>query len=76
MDIKATVCQIVEDIVGYEAKPEDNIVSDLNGDSLDLVQICMEVEKEFDLNISDEDYTKWRTVQDVIDYVEQNYHAR
>ena len=71
MDIKTNICRIVEDIVGFEAKPEDNIEKDLGGDSLDLVQICMEVEKEYDLNIPDEDYTKWRTVQDIIDYVEQ-----
>ena len=71
MDIKTNICRIVEDIVGFEAKPEDNIVQDLGGDSLDLVQICMEVEKEYDLNILDEDYTKWQTVQDIIDYVEQ-----
>ena len=71
MDIKTNICRIVEDIVGFEAKPEDNIVQDLCGDSLDLVQICMEVEKEYDLNILDEDYTKWQTVQDIIDYVEK-----
>lgn len=71
MDIKTNICRIVEDIVGFEAKPEDNIVQDLGGDSLDLVQICMEVEKEYDLNILDEDYTKWQTVQDIIDYVEK-----
>ena len=71
MDIKTNICRIVEDIVGFEAKPEDNLVQDLGGDSLDLVQICMEVEKEYDLNIQDEDYTKWQTVQDIIDYVER-----
>ena len=71
MDIKTNICRIVEDIVGFEAKPEDNIEQDLGGDSLDLVQICMEVEKEYDLAILDEDYIKWRTVQDIIDYVEK-----
>ena len=71
MDIKTNICRIVEDIVGFEAKPEDNIVQDLGGDSLDLVQICMEVEREFDIHVPDDDFVKWQTVQDIIDYVEK-----
>lgn len=71
MDIKTTICNIVEDKLGYEATPESNIVQDLGGDSLDLVEICMEVEREFDIHVPDDDFVKWQTVQDIIEYVEK-----
>ena len=71
MDITTTICRIVEDKLYFDAMPTDNLMYDLGGDSLDLVEICMEVEKEYDLHIPDEDYTKWQTVQDIIDYVER-----
>jgi acyl carrier protein len=38
---------------------------DLNCDSLDLVEIAMEIEKEFDVYLPDDEQTKWKTVGDV-----------
>jgi len=49
--------------------PEASFKDDLGADSLDLVELVMELEDEFDLEISDEDAEKINTVQDVLDYI-------
>jgi len=45
------------------------IAKDLGADSLDIVELVMALEDEFDINIPDEDASEIRTVQDVIDYI-------
>lgn len=52
-----------------EVTPNAVITDDLGADSLDLVELMMALEEEFDLEISDEDGEKLRTVQEVIDYI-------
>jgi acyl carrier protein len=47
-----------------------SIVDDLKADSLDVVEIIMGLEEEFDIEIPDEDAEKITTVQQIIDYVE------
>ena len=47
-----------------EIKPEMNIVDDLGADSLDLVEVVMALEEEFDIEISDEDAERIHTVGD------------
>jgi acyl carrier protein len=44
-------------------------LSDLGADSLDMVEIVMKIEEQFDIEINDEDAEKLHNVQDVIDYV-------
>jgi acyl carrier protein len=44
-------------------------VDDLGADSLDLVELIMTMEEEFDIDISDEDAEKLVTVKDAIDYI-------
>lgn len=44
-------------------------VNDLGADSLDLVELIMTMEEEFETEISDEDAEKLVTVKDVIDYI-------
>jgi acyl carrier protein len=52
-----------------EVVPEASFVDDLGADSLDLVELIMSMEEEFDVDISDEDAEKIVTVRDAIDYV-------
>jgi len=49
---------------------ESSFVDDLKADSLDIVELVMALEDEFDIKIPDEDYDKIKTVGDVISYVE------
>ena len=50
--------------------PQAEIVSDLGADSLDRVEIVMALEDEFNIEIPDEDAEKFKTVKNVVDYVE------
>jgi acyl carrier protein len=52
-----------------EVVPEASFVEDLGADSLDLVELIMSMEEEFDVDISDEDAEKIMTVKDAFDYV-------
>jgi acyl carrier protein len=56
-----------------EVKPQASFVEDLGADSLDLVELIMSMEEEFEIDISDEDAEKLVTVQDAIDFV--NAHS-
>ncbi len=55
-----------------EIVPEASFVDDLGADSLDLVELIMALEEEFDMEISDEDAEKIQTVQDAINYIAEN----
>jgi len=52
-----------------EVTEKSYFIEDLGADSLDIVELVMAIEKEFDLEIPDEDADKIATVQDAIDYV-------
>ncbi|MBW6520577.1 MAG: acyl carrier protein [Desulfobulbaceae bacterium] len=49
--------------------PNASFVDDLGADSLDLVELIMAMEEEFDVEIPDEDAEKINTVQNAIDYI-------
>jgi acyl carrier protein len=53
-----------EDVVGTAS-----FIDDLNADSLDIVELVMTIEKEFDIEIPDDEAEKIRTVQDAVDYI-------
>lgn len=50
--------------------PKTNLLEDLNADSLDAVEIIMNIEEEFDMKIPDEDIDQVRTINDIISYIE------
>ncbi len=52
-----------------EVKPEASFIDDLGADSLDIVELVMAIEKEFGIEIPDEDAEKISTVQDAVDYI-------
>lgn len=51
---------------------ETSFINDLGADSLDTVELIMEFEDAFDMNIPDEDAEKIRTVGDAIKYIEEH----
>lgn len=51
--------------------PEATITDDLGADSLDLVDLVMELENEFDTEIPDEDIQNIKTVGDIVAYIEK-----
>ncbi len=53
-----------------QVTPEANFTSDLGADSLDTVELIMELEKEFNISIPDDDAQKIATVGDAIAYIE------
>jgi acyl carrier protein len=72
MSLEQRVKDLVISQLGVEASKVNNdssFIDDLGADSLDTVELVMAFEEEFDLEISDEDAQKMRTVQDVIDYL-------
>ena len=72
--------KVIHIIAERLAKPEDsitessNFVDDLGADSLDLVEIIMEIEEQCGVSIPDGDQEKIKTVRDAIAYVEK--HAK
>ncbi len=51
---------------------ESSFVNDLGADSLDIVELVMELEDEFDVNIPDEDAQKMQTVGDAVKYIKEH----
>ncbi|KAB8200146.1 acyl carrier protein [Aspergillus parasiticus] len=70
--IEAKVKKIITeqlDVNEEALKPEASYVDDLGADSLDIVELVMALEEEFDTEIPDEEAEKLRTVQATIDYI-------
>ena len=71
-DTADRVQKIVVEHLGVEADKvtqEASFIDDLGADSLDIVELVMLIEKDFDIEIPDEDAEKIATVQDAIDYI-------
>lgn len=74
-DISEKVCNIVRnqlDVEKEKVKPEANFINDLGADSLDIVELVMELEEAFSMSIPDEDAEKIRTVGEAIEYIKKN----
>ncbi|ANU19675.1 acyl carrier protein [Planococcus plakortidis] len=68
------VTKVIVDRLGVEeseVKPEASFTDDLGADSLDVVELVMELEDEFDMEISDEDAEGMSTVGDAVTYIEK-----
>jgi acyl carrier protein len=74
-DVEAKVKKIVSEQMGVaieEISRETSFVNDLNADSLDTVELVMELEDEFELSIPDEEAEKIQTVGQAIEHIEQH----
>lgn len=73
MDIMERVKKIIVEQLGIEEDKisiDSSFIDDLGADSLDIVELIMAFEEEFDIEIADEDAEKIKTVGDVIKYLE------
>jgi acyl carrier protein len=71
-EITARLKEIVMDRLDVEEdqiKPEASFVEDLGADSLDIVELIMGIEEEFDIEIPDEDAEKLTNVGEAMDYI-------
>jgi len=73
-DINKKVIEIIVDKLGVDESkvtPNAHFINDLGADSLDQVELIMELEEEFDLEISDEEAETLTDVSKVIDFLEK-----
>lgn len=76
-NIEAKVKSIIADQLGVgedEIKPESSFIEDLGADSLDIVELVMAMEEEFEVEIPDEEAENIKTVGDAINYI--NAHKK
>lgn len=74
-EIQSKVTEIIVEKLGVsaaEVTPEASFTEQLGADSLDTVELIMEFEKEFGLQIPDEDAEKIKTVGEAVEYIESH----
>ena len=72
MGLEDRVTEIIVEQLGVskeEVVPEASFIDDLGADSLDIVELVMAMEEEFDIEIPDEDAEKIQTIADAISYI-------
>lgn len=78
-EIEDKVFQIVAEQMSVdkgELNRNTSFVNDLNADSLDTVELVMELEDEFDLTIPDEEAEKLKTIGEAIDYIKKHLASK
>ena len=60
------------DVNEEELSADTNIATDLGADSLDVVEILMSIEDEFDIEIPDSEIENIRTIGELVEYIETN----
>jgi acyl carrier protein len=78
MSVQERVKKVIVDQLGVDedqVKPEASFVDDLGADSLDVVELVMALEEEFDAEIPDEEAEGLKTVQSVYDYIDSGAKA-
>jgi len=59
------------DVTREQCKLEASFIDDLGADSLDLVELIMEMEEKFGVEIADEELEKIKTIKDVVDFLQK-----
>lgn len=76
-DVSSRIKSIIVDKFGVdesEVTPEANFTQDLGADSLDTVEFIMEIEKEFNIEVPDDEAEKITTVKECIQYIEKRHN--
>ncbi|MCH5489955.1 acyl carrier protein [Pseudomonas syringae] len=73
------VMTVVKELVAHyleaaveDVKPTSDITKDFKNSSLEIVELGMALEEEFNIKIPDEDFEKFKTVQNIVDYISKN----
>ena len=69
------ICELVADKFDADASTmtmDTKIKEDLNADSLDVVELMMDLEENFGITISDEEATQMSTIGDIVKYIEEH----
>ena len=72
-DLKQQIIKVIVEqlqVEPDEVKPKASFIEDLGADSLDIVELVMAMEENFNLEIPDDEAEKIQTVQDAISYIE------
>lgn len=78
MALEDRVAEIIVEQLGVtreEVVPEASFIDDLGADSLDIVELVMAMEEEFDVEIPDEDAEKIQTIGSAIQYLKEKLEA-
>ena len=67
--------EILVEVLGVEKDSvtmDSNLMNDLNADSLDALDIATQIEESLSVKIPDEDFAKFETVKDIVEYIENH----
>ncbi|MCX5832773.1 MAG: acyl carrier protein [Deltaproteobacteria bacterium] len=72
MELEEKVIELIIEqlnVTREQCVPEASFINDLGADSLDLMELIMEMEEQFGVSISDEELQNIRTIQNVVDFL-------
>jgi acyl carrier protein len=72
MELEEKVMELIIEqlnVTREQCVPEASFINDLGADSLDLMELIMEMEEQFGVSISDEELQNIRTIQNVVDFL-------
>lgn len=71
--VQETVIDLIATEIGYPAAliTPETTMDDIGADSIDVVDLCLELEEEYQITIEDDEIKHWRTVGDVIAFIEK-----
>ena len=73
--IEERVNKVVSKVLAIESenlRPEDNLIHDLGADSLDMAELVLSLEEEFDIFVDDMEVENIHTVSEIVEYVKIN----
>ena len=69
--VQSIICEVLN-VEADEITLDTTFIDDLGADSLDVFQIIMGLEEEFDIEVPDDKAAEIKTVQDIVDYIKEN----